>query len=324
MILVQKLYFLPVLLAGFWFGLPGGLFVAGVSSLVYPHRGHGMEMMTSPFFAAGQNSDMLLLFLVGGVTGWLRTRLIQERGRHRTTARERDAALEEVRLSFERASRNDRLAALGEMAAALAHEVRNPLTGMLGAIDILARESDDPTRRVKVIGRIRTEVERLEALVRRFLEYARFPEAVKKIVSPADVVNESVEVVRDYAEKQGHKIENRNDAGAGLIRGDPEQLRQVLVNLLLNAVYFAEPESSIAVSSSFVAGAWSVSVANRGPGIAPEHRKKIFHPFYTTRPEGTGLGLALAERIATAHDGRIVCHSAEETKFTLTLPEVVR
>lgn len=126
MILIQKLYFIPVILAGFWSGSVGGLSVAFVCAVLSPHRG-SMHMTGMPIFTAAQTTDIGLLFIVGGITGWLRNRLNAELEHHRRTAEERDQALGEANRSCELARRSEHLASLlGQMADRIAHEVATP------------------------------------------------------------------------------------------------------------------------------------------------------------------------------------------------------
>jgi len=321
MTLTQKLYFVPVMLAGFWSGSRGGVATAAAAALLYPHRGHGAHIH-SAMFAAGQTSDMVLLFIVGGVTGWLRDRLGRELERHRQTAMQRDHALSEATRSYEIARRSERLAALGQMAAGIAHEVRNPLTTMQGAVDILRRSATThPERVATLLERLQTEIGRLGEITHHVLEFARPAEPAIRPLDPHEVARHCVLLMRPQIESQGLRVELRADAGATAIEGDRDQLGQVLVNLLLNAGQFAEPGSTIEVASRCTVDGWELAVGNRGPAIAEADLERIFDPFVTTRAEGTGLGLAIAARIAEAHHGTLRCASAEgTTTFVLTIP----
>jgi signal transduction histidine kinase len=321
MTLTQKLYFVPVMLAGFWSGSRGGLATAAVAALLYPHRGHGAHLHSGTF-AASQTSDMVLLFIVGGVTGWLRDRLGRELERHRQTAIQRDQALSEATRSYEIARRSERLAALGQMAAGIAHEVRNPLTTMQGAVDILRRSATThPERVATLLARLESEIGRLGEITHHVLEFARPAEPAIRRLDPHEVAHRCVLLMRPQLESQGLRVELHEDPGALTIEGDPDQLGQVLVNLLLNAGQFAEPGSTIRVASRVSDDAWELAVENRGATIAAADLERIFDPFFTTRAEGTGLGLAIAARIAEAHRGTLRCASAEgTTTFVLNIP----
>ncbi len=179
MIFIQKLYFIPVILAGFWSGSMGGFAVALICALLYPHRG-GFGMTDTPIFSAAQTTDIILLFIIGGITGGLRNLLNAELVHHRQTAEERDQALGEAHRNYEIARRSEHLAALGQMAAGIAHEVRNPLMGMQGAVDILRRSGENQLERTTaLLDRLQKDIAHMDEITRHFLEFARPQQASK-------------------------------------------------------------------------------------------------------------------------------------------------
>lgn len=323
MVAVQKLFFLPVILAGFVGGFWGGLGIAALAVSLYPHYRlpylHIDYMLSIPVV-----TDMVLLFVVGATTGWLSDRIKDELERHRRTARERDQALQELKLSYERARRAEHLAALGQMAAGIAHEVRNPLTSMQGAVDVLQRSiTTHPQRAETLLKRLESEIGRLDEITKHVLLYARPPQTAREPMNPHPWLSEIVDGLRDQAQDRGLTLELASTPnGAHMILGDRDQLRQVILNLVLNAVHFADMHSTITIESRFLDGQWELSVSNTGPEIRAEDREHIFEPFYTTRADGTGLGLAIGARIAEAHHGTLQCSSENRiTRFTLTIPE---
>ena len=322
MILFQKLYFVPVILAGFWSGSSGGLLTSLIAAFLYPHHGH-LHMPDASMFSIGQSTDIVLLFVVGGMTGWLRDILSRESFEHLRTAEERDLALQEAKQSFARAQRAEHLAALGEMAAGIAHEVRNPLTSMQGVVDILRRSADsNPQRVVAMIELLESDIAHLDEVTSHFLQFARLPEANKKRLNPDVVCEHVAALLEPQLAADGLKLYLDIQAGAdGHINADEDQIRQVLVNLLLNAGQFAESGSQVRLDSYWEDYSWCARVVNRGEEIPLAERKRIFDPFYTTRAEGTGLGLAIAARIAEAHSGSLEVHCDRgETSFVLRLP----
>lgn len=323
MVLTQKLFFVPIILAGFWLGVWGGLASALLAAVFYPHYAMSHAHHGGPALDVNMASDMVLLFLVGGITGWLRNLLDQELKRHQATAERLDQALAEVTRTYERAARAERLAALGQMAAGIAHEVRNPLTSMQGAVDILQRSlTTQPERATTLLARLQSEIAHLEGITRHVLEFARPPGTTMRTLAPAELVQESVEALATQARQHNLRLRFDAEPTEHTILGDRDQLRQVIVNLVLNAIQFADPDSEIAISSHFEDGEWRFCVANHGPGIAPENCERIFEPFFTTRADGTGLGLSIAARIAEAHDGTLRCESQDgATRFTLSIPE---
>ena len=322
MILFQKLYFVPVILAGFWSGSRGGLLTSLIAAFLYPHHGH-LHMPDASMFSIGQSTDIVLLFVVGGMTGWLRDILSRESLKHLQTAEERDLALQEARQSFARAQRAEHLASLGEMAAGIAHEVRNPLTSMQGVVDILRRSAEtNPQRVAAMVELLENEIAHLDEVTRHFLQFARLPEANKEQLDPDVVCEQSVSLMRSQLESAGYGLSLRAAGRPDCrIDADEDQIRQVLVNLLLNAGQFAESGSEVRLESAWEQHVWQARVVNTGPEIPAADRKRIFDPFYTTRAEGTGLGLAIAARIAEAHGGSLeVQCDAGETAVVLKIP----
>jgi len=312
MVMIQKLFFLPVILAGFWMGAAGGLGAALFAALLYPHHGR-LWIDEMPMFSVDQMTDILLLFMVGGVTGSLRNLYRRESLAHGRTAHMLDQ-------SFERTRRSEHLAALGQMAAGVAHEVRNPLTGMQGAVDILWR-TDDTHRRKAMLDRLEAEIGHLDAVTRSFLDFARPPETGMRSTSPHDVVRSAVGLAQVEVNYKGLEI-HCDCKGDGSLLHDAEQLRRLTLNLILNAVAFSFANGVIRIESMLNDHEWHLLVANRGPAISLPERDRIFEPFYTTRPQGTGLGLAICARIADAHDGRILCdREGEWTVFSVRVPQ---
>jgi signal transduction histidine kinase len=277
----------------------------------------------SSIFSMTEGTDIALLFLVGSITGWLRDQLNRELQRHRSTAEERDQALNELKQSYERVQRAERLAALGQMAAGIAHEVRNPLTSMRGAADILQRSLDkQPERAASLIELLQSEISRLDELTRHFLEFARPPEADRHPLPPHALARESIDMMQTQAKDHSLSISGEISDDTSLVSADRDQLRQVILNLLINAIQNADKGSTIKVTSHFTEGYWRLAISNQGPVIPPEQLERIFEPFFTTHAEGTGLGLAVSARIAEAHNGTLECSSTlSATTFTLSLPE---
>lgn len=212
---------------------------------------------------------------------------------------------------FERLRERDRLAALGEMSAGLAHEIRNPLGAIKGAAQVLMTDRFPPESR-ELLSVIQEEVERLANVVSQFLEYAR---PLKPALSPTDV-NQAISrtLVLFNEERRPDPFEIRTDLAVELpaINSDADQLRQVLWNLLRNAVEsFTEGKGSIDISTRVVSSARGnrdiveIRIRDNGPGIEAENQRRLFVPFFTTKAKGTGLGLAICQRIVTSHGGRI-------------------
>lgn len=199
--------------------------------------------------------------------------------------------------------RNERLAAVGAMAATVAHEVRNPLGIIRATADVLERENPLPDSGRELVEDIRTEVARLDGVVTGLLDLTRTP-----VLHLDDVdVNVLVErVVNDWERgTRGQGPEHRCDLdpGAGTIRADGRRLRQALLNLVLNAAEAAGESGHVEVRTARTRGGVEISVADDGPGVPAEARPRLFEPFFTTKPRGAGLGLAVVAAVLRAHGG---------------------
>ncbi|OIO55842.1 MAG: hypothetical protein AUJ55_09915 [Proteobacteria bacterium CG1_02_64_396] len=318
MILVQKLYFVPVILAGFWSGLTGGLVVAAMAAFLYPHHGH---MMLAPdaqdLFLSAQAADMTLLLMVGGIVGFLRDRLQKELEERRATADARDRALKELQSSFEQLTRADRLSSLGQLSAGIAHEIRNPLTAMQGAVDIL-REPLAGHEEARFLERMGSDIARLERLTGAILDYARPPEPDIHLFQPLPLIEE----VARIAQLGEPRIDFSIGGEAPAVLADPGQIEQILLNLILNAAQAMEGCGEVRLTLSEEGGRVVIAVADQGGGIDPDILPKLFQPFATGRAEGTGLGLATSSRLAATNGGKLalLASTPSGTTFQLTLP----
>ncbi len=226
----------------------------------------------------------------------------------------------ELRRLRERVAHAEALAQLGQMAAAVAHEIRNPL----GSITLAARQlADDRISREDrdlVLQILREEGRRLNETLTNFLAYAR-PRALR--LERADLNALVGDVARVVAEGQPEvRVETSLDAGLAPFRFDPDQVRQIAWNLALNAVQAVEGRGLVRLATGRREGFAFLRVDDDGPGLSQAARDDLFQPFKTTKPHGTGLGLAIADRIARAHGGMIEADSGERrgASFTLLLP----
>ena len=211
--------------------------------------------------------------------------------------------------------RKNRLAALGEMAAGMAHEIRNPLGGIQLYTSLLARDVAQQPPTHQLVQKISGGVKRLEALVSQVLQFTREIRANVQAMDLADVVEQAAELAR-----QRHTDElvvHLNGPRPLEVQGDPVLLGQAALNLILNAVEAVNGRGEVRVTwSAPPAGSdakqFHLVVRDTGPGIAPGVLDKIFNPFFTTKDAGTGLGLAIVHRIVESHDGAISATNAED------------
>lgn len=218
----------------------------------------------------------------------------------------------------------EKMAAIGEMAAGVAHEIRNPLAAISGSIQMLAKEAaDDRSQRLFTI--MKRESNRLEEVITDFLNFSKPASLKKSWFSLKEITEEAAATLRNHP-RLPQTCHFAIDIPEGLqAYGDPEQIRRVLLNLVHNScMAFDQHGGTVRVSATGEDGGGNtlVSVLDNGCGIAPEDSTKIFEPFFTTRENGTGLGLAIVRQTIENHGGRISVTSVpgKETSVTFTLP----
>lgn len=244
---------------------------------------------------------------------------------------------------YARMKERDRLAALGAMAAGLAHEIKNPLGAIKGAAQLLEEGGAEPTPK-EFIGIILEEVERLDRVVGSFLDYAR-PRAGNPVPIDANAAVRRTVQILESQRVEDVTFELDLEDGLPRVKVDPEQLRQVIINLVQNAIQAMDGHGHITVNTALrrTGRAWvapqtsergasskgdvlpravEVSVRDTGPGIAHKVLENLFVPFFTTKHEGTGLGLAISQSIVQAVGGNIEVHTqaGAGTTFTVVLP----
>lgn len=310
----QRLYYLPIVYAAIQFGSPGGLAAAAVSALCYlPHIAltwHGWRQ-----YSANQYAELVLFFVVAGVTGAL-----ADRSRRRE--RELRRVYQELESSVEQLRRADRLSAVGQLSAALAHEIRNPLAAIEGAAEILAQPATAQEMREEFLGIVRKECQRLNRLLGQLLDFARPRPPQRQPVEIGRIFESVVGLSRHSAEKNGVRLRTVVAPDLPVLVADAEQLTQVVLNLAINAVQAMPQGGELLLSAQRENGGVAIQVRDEGEGIPAEHMDKIFDPFFTTKADGTGLGLAVAHQIVTRHGGTIQArrNPGRGMTFTVWLP----
>lgn len=226
-----------------------------------------------------------------------------------------------------RLKRQDRLAAVGELAASIAHEIRNPLASISGSVQMLETSSATDPEDARLMAVVQREINRLDTLIGNFLQYSRPMDLNIQEVDMAALVTEVLDTFRRLRD-QPSEINLLLGEADYRVRVDPDQLKQVLWNLLINARNAMEPEGGRITVELFREGEggagaiFGIRVSDTGPGVPSEDRERIFTPFHTTRVDGSGLGLALVDRIVGLHGGEIEVSDAPSggACFTIRLP----
>lgn len=231
------------------------------------------------------------------------------------TYKKSQAELEEKKLEIEnmevRVRQSEQLAAIGELAARMAHEIRNPLTSVSGAIQMLSYSASLQESEQKLMGIVLRETDRLNVLLTDFLSFAKPHAPVFSDVPLARLIQDTYDLFSKSAPEAAIEFELTGDAGC-VVHGDTQQLSQVFWNLFKNAAESMEGKGKIAIHlRADGEGHTLVEVRDQGRGIPAELREKIFQPFFSTKPKGTGLGLSVVHRIVEQHRGEISVRSAE-------------
>lgn len=230
--------------------------------------------------------------------------------------------LSEMKRMEEAVRRNDRLRALGQLSAGVAHEIRNPLAGIATTAEVLGEKLAGDEDKVRYIHAMLAEIQRLDGIVKNLLAFARPPKPQVARCAVADVVARVVTLSSDAAAARGVDVTIAVDSDA-VCFADASQLTQVLLNLALNAVQACARDDRITVTARRDDAWVAIEVADTGTGVPEDVRATLFDPFVTTKTQGTGLGLAICRQIVDDHRGTIACEFLDKgTRFIVRLPAV--
>jgi signal transduction histidine kinase len=321
--LLGHLYILPIILGAFWYGIKGGVILSIGSSLLFsPHL---LLHWQDPFVDIYNYVELFLFLFIGGVTGVLSQMERNQRVRHEQALIKLDDShrklKEQTQVLFEteeQLRRADRLSALGELSAGMAHEIRNPLGSIKGAVEIIKDDYTPEEAKYEFIQILLKETDRLNQIVQEFLGFARPKNPEFQFVDLNEALESVLSLLGQEARKAGVRIEKKLDLSIGKRSFDAGLLKQAFLNLMLNAIQAMPDGGVLTVESALRTEAIEVRISDTGFGIAEENRKKLFSPFFTTKKNGTGLGLAITYRIIENHHGKIDVTSEPGTGTTFT------
>ncbi len=323
----RRLYYIPIVLGGLWFGLRGGVSVAVAVSLLYaPHVllqwGHHAGLPLEQYL------EMVLYNVIGCLTGFLSGKERHLREKYQETAQDLEESYEKLRRQTdmllkteERIESAARLSTLGELSASLAHEIRNPLASIRLVSDNLHDTLGQSAPESEYLDILRKEVERLNSVVEGYLSMTRSQKSKPKEVDINQAIREVLQLVRQPALKKNVTLD-LNEGAIPLVEGEQVQLKQAFLNLALNAIQAMPDGGRLHIETTADPDCLTITFTDNGPGLQAQDPEQIFTPFYTTREKGTGLGLAITRRIIEAHSGTIHALPAEPagTTFSIQIP----
>jgi signal transduction histidine kinase len=305
-----RLCYIPIVISAVWFGLRGGLLCALIISTAIipyivrtarPQGGLSVEV-----------TEIVFYFAIGALSGAL-----VERERHqRKRMQEAHAKLEQTQ----------RLSMMGQMAAGVAHEIKNPLASIKGAADILAEDLTPDSPKHEFAEIISKEVRRLDGTVQNFLDFARSQPCRFSMERLDDILVSTLRQMEPQVASASLMLQSKIPSFDEHVWADPQKLRQVFINLILNAISATPPGGKITVElgkrTRNQESLWEIRFSDTGSGIAPESMERIFEPFFTRKSTGSGLGLAIVKSIIEEHGGRVevVSELGRGSTFTILLP----
>lgn len=298
--------YIPIVIAASWFGLRGGIYAATIISLlVLPYV---LGRVSGTHDLVGEIVEIIFYFAIAILSGALIDRQLLSRKKQ-----------EEMRIQLER---SHQLSMVGQIAAGVAHEIKNPLASIKGALEIISDGNTSPDDKEEFKGILFSEIRRMDGSITEFLNFARPKETKLERLDLSELIPTTIKSVEAHALKQGIAIQKDIEDGI-IINGDKEKLHELMLNLLLNAIQVSEPDSIIEVGlENRDSSTALLTVKDSGEGIEKTNLDRIFEPFYTTKASGTGLGLAIVKAIVESHDGNIEVESqpARGTKIEVSLP----
>ncbi len=296
----RDLYFLPLILSAFWFGLKGAVLTAGIITVVYlPFVVLNWQGFSQLDFS--RILEVLLFNAVAFVLGYVSSR---EKA-HQKALRE-----------------SENLASMGKALSAVAHDMKSPLTAIGGFTRTVYRRLDPENESRDKLATVIKETDRLEMMLKDMLDFSR---PLRLELSRGDlnkILQQSLAIVEFQARERDIALETNLSVTLPHIEVDALRIEQVLINLLVNAVQASPQGEKVLIRTYQNGDRICLEIVDRGPGIPDQDRGKIFSPFFTTKREGTGLGLPIALKILTAHKGKIEVLEAGEkgATFRMSLP----
>jgi two-component system, NtrC family, sensor histidine kinase HydH len=318
---LQRLYYVAIALAGLDMGWHGGLTAALLSGAAFA-TGTPSIWTVSRVDILDQCLEICVFCLVGVLTGILTDRQRKQAHALRNATDELRQAHQELRQNFESMKRAERLHALGQLSAGLAHEIRTPLASIEGAAAVVQRMSHGEEKCHELLEIIQKESRRLNRLLTSFLDFAKPRRPDMKMVEIDDLFNSVIALARHAGNNRLLELRKDRPPGLSTLECDPEQLKQVLLNLIMNAIQAMPQGGTVVLAARQIGHTVTIDVQDQGCGISHDNLERIFDPFFTTKDTGSGLGLSVADQIIRQHGGMLTIarSSPEGATVRISLP----
>ncbi len=295
----RRLYYLPLVLGSFWFGIKGAAAVSiSAIALYFPYALYNWRGTFHDFDTLLEGGLFVFIALTLG--------FLVERQKKEHAAR----------------IEAERLAAIGKVVSEIAHDMKSPLMAIGGFANQVSRKLPEDADSNKKLQLVIQETKRLEVMVKEMLEFGKPLQLVLSRADLNELAQETVEVLKPVAAKEEVELKFEPDRSLPALHLDDSKLRQVLANLIANAIQASDAGEEVLVKTRRSNSEALVEIADRGCGIPEQDREKIFQPFFSTKKKGTGLGLANVKRIMEAQGGKVTFHPNKDkgTTFIITLP----
>ncbi|HDP97692.1 MAG TPA: sensor histidine kinase [bacterium] len=323
--LYRALFYLPIILSAFRFQLKGGITAAfAVIAIYLPHV--VFQWGGDFLYNFSRFLEMLMYLVIGTVAGLFAQRESAERKKYQQAALELKTSYHQLQKQSEKITEiedrlrtSERLSILGELAATLAHEVRNPLGAIWGVVEILNDEYKSMDRNSEFLDLLNNEVKRLDQVVENYLMLGRRSDAIATKCNLFDLAHSVVLLLTHKARKQNVKL-NLSFSNKNLyILSNELQFQQILINLILNSLTALPKGGEIEIKGEASDHSVRLSVVDNGKGIAPENLSEVFKPFFSTSETGTGLGLSIVKRIVEQNKWKLDIQSTVNHGTTVAI-----
>ncbi len=296
---LHRLYYLPIILSGLLFGLKGGVFSALIVTLLFlPHWFHWVRHSVSH---TAHFDEVILFYAFGILIGLL---------------------VDRERMESQQRQDQEQMACMGEAAAAVAHELKNPVITIGAYAQKILKKTDqeDPNRERLAV--IHQECQRLELLLKDMIHFSRPFTLEFSVVDVNFMIEEVLKIVQPHAEQKQIALTFESNPGLPSLQADKNRVHQVLHNLILNAIQASDPGQPVLIRTQKQRGQMIIEILDKGCGIPRDSQDKVFKPFFSTKKDGTGMGLAISKRIIELHQGRLIFRANRPagTVFSISLP----